>query len=89
LGRTEDELEQDADLHNRLMDDYARSYGHEPSRNWILIVHANNTTEFYRFDDPREMWCCAHQAEIKNALAREVRSLDGVPGSVPSPKLAP
>jgi hypothetical protein len=40
------------------MDDYARSYGCEPTDNWILIVHRDNTTDFYTFADPGEMWCC-------------------------------
>lgn len=40
---------------DRILDDYARSYGHEPTANWILIVHQDNTTDFYTFTDPPAM----------------------------------
>jgi hypothetical protein len=54
------------------MDEYARSYGHEPPDNWILMVHPNNTSEFYTFDDPSNMWCCEERFHIRDELGAEV-----------------
>lgn len=65
----------DHDLENRLRDEYARSFGYDPSGSWILIVHADNSTEFYRFDDPSKMWCCGRRDEIGTMLDAEVRAL--------------
>jgi len=57
-----------------LRDDYARYYGYDPDGNWILIVHVDNSTEFYRFEDPADMWCCKRKYEIGAMLDAEVRA---------------
>jgi hypothetical protein len=54
------------------MDAYARTYGHEPRGAWILILHADGSSEFFSFDDPDEMWCCKRQDEIRGQIDREV-----------------
>lgn len=55
------------------MDEYAKSYGHEPTENWILVVHVDNSSEFYSFDDSAGMWCCAEQGNIRSVLSKEIR----------------
>ncbi len=57
------------------MDEYARSYGHEPTENWILVVHADDTSEFYAFDDPAVMWCCDRKHAVRSMLGDEVAIL--------------
>lgn len=74
FGHSEQDLD-DHDLENRLRDNYARSFGYDPAGNWILIVHADNTTEFFRFEEPSEMWCCARREEIGAMLDAEVRAM--------------
>ena len=37
--------------------EYVRAHGHEPEGHWIIIVHPDETSEFYRFDSREEMWC--------------------------------
>jgi hypothetical protein len=64
------------------MDEYARSYGHEPTERWILIVHADNTSEFYPFDDPTTMWCCDRGPLIRDMLDDEVKRPRSLPGAV-------
>jgi hypothetical protein len=54
------------------MDEYARSYGHEPVENWILVVHADDSSDFYTFDDPRDMWCCNQRRDVREMLSGEV-----------------
>jgi len=68
-GHTDEELLLDLDLQDRMMNLYAESHGHVSVGNWILIVHPDNSTEFYRFDNKKEMWCCSLKAEIRRALA--------------------
>lgn len=58
------------------MDEYALSHGHQPTENWILIVHADNSTEFYTFDDPSSMWCCEYKGILRTQIMDEVRKLD-------------
>jgi hypothetical protein len=60
-----------------LREEYARSRGYDPKGSWILIVHADDSTEFYRFDDPSQMWCCQYQQQIGRMLADEVRARSG------------
>jgi len=43
--------------------EYARYFGHDPSGNWILVVHEDNTSEIFRFADAEEMWCCRPDRE--------------------------
>ena len=71
-GHTDEELLLDLDLQDRMMNLYAESHGHVSVGNWILIVHPDNSTEFYRFDNKKEMWCCSLKAEIRRALADEM-----------------
>jgi hypothetical protein len=54
------------------MDDYARSYGHEPVGNWILVVHPDNSTEFFTFDDPADMWCCDRRETIRELVLSQM-----------------
>jgi len=54
------------------MDAYARSYGHEPPENWILVVHPDDTTEFYTFDDPTAMWCCDYREVVRGVIRTEM-----------------
>jgi hypothetical protein len=61
----------DPDLHDRMLDEYARSYGCDPRGNWILIIHEDDTPEFYNFDSPQAMWCCTFNTEIRGALRDE------------------
>ena len=61
------------------MDEYARSYGYEPTDNWILIVHENNETEYYTFEDQKDMWCCRLKDVLRDMLAAEARAA-GPPG---------
>ena len=56
------------------MDEYARSYGHEPTDNWILVVHPDDSTAFYVFDDPAQMWCCDERTRLRRELGEEVRA---------------
>lgn len=42
---------------------YALYFGHDPKGNWILVVRADNTSEIFRFDDPKDMWCCQPERE--------------------------
>lgn len=61
------------------MDEYARSYGHEPAENWILVVHPDDTSHFYTFDDPMTMWCCERKGAIRGALREEFETKELVP----------
>ena len=70
LGYTEDDLKDD-ELHERLFQKYARSYGHDPAGNWILIVHADDSSEIHRFDDPANMWCCRLRPVIRERILAE------------------
>ena len=54
------------------MDEYARAYGHEPTDNWILVVHPDDSSEFFTFDDPSDMWCCDARPSIRERLGEEV-----------------
>lgn len=76
-GWTEEDLVADMQLQDRMMNLYAESYGHDPAGNWILIVHPDDATEFYRFEEPKAMWCCSCKAEIRHALAEEVAAFTG------------
>jgi len=67
----EDDLA-DPDLEDALMDEYVRSYGHVPADNWILVVHGDNSSEFYTFKDPAEMWCCRQKEAISSMINSEV-----------------
>jgi hypothetical protein len=55
------------------MDEYARSYGHEPTENWILVVHPDDSSDFYPFEDPTQMWCCDRRSDVRQRLGEEVR----------------
>lgn len=76
FGRTAEDLANDRALEDHLMDEYARSHGHEPTKNWILVVHADNSSEFHVFDDPSEMWCCRNKDVIRKIIDREVDELE-------------
>jgi hypothetical protein len=69
-------LANDRDLEDRLMDEYARSFGHVPTANWILVVHADNSSEFHIFEDPSEMWCCQSKDIIRKIIDEEVKQLE-------------
>jgi hypothetical protein len=72
FGYSETELVEDRELNARLMDEYARAYGHQPRGPWILIVHADGRSEFFSFDDADEMWCCKRQDSIRAQLESEI-----------------
>jgi hypothetical protein len=74
FGYTEQDLA-DRSLEARLVDEYARTYGYDPHGHWVLIVHADDSTEFFRFDQPEQMWCCELQSVIGVMIAEEVRQL--------------
>lgn len=57
------------------MDEYARSWGHVPTANWILVVHADNSSELHTFEDATEMWCCQQKHIIRNLIDTEVAQL--------------
>jgi hypothetical protein len=59
-------VEQDFDL---LCEEYARYFGHDPDGSWILVVHADNSSELHRFDDVADMWCC--RPDRADFLARD------------------
>ena len=59
------------ELHDALMDQYARDQGHEPTDSWILIVHEDGTSDYFPFDEPIGMWCCSLGPLIRRALAGE------------------
>jgi hypothetical protein len=67
LGYTEDDL-MDIDLNERLLEEYVRSYGHEPADNWILIVRPDESSEIHHFDDPADMWCCQRRPAIRESI---------------------
>ena len=71
FGYTEADL-MDVELDERLKEKYARSYGHDPAGNWILIVHADDSSEIHRFDDPADMWCCRLRPIIREMIHAEV-----------------
>jgi len=71
-GLTAEDLARDRDLEDRLMDEYARSYGHEPTASWILVVHPDNTSEFFTFDDPTQMWCCGRREAIRELIQQQI-----------------
>jgi len=71
FGHTPEELAQDRELEDRLMDAYAREYGHEPTDNWILVVHPDDTSDFYVFADASEMWCCDRKGDVREQLRDE------------------
>lgn len=54
------------------MEEYASSHGRESDRSWILVVHADSTTDFFEFDDPSEMWCCRRGPEIRTQILAEL-----------------
>jgi hypothetical protein len=55
------------------MDDYARANGHDPGdMPWIMIIHADGSSEFFRFEDEKDMWCCARHDEITEQLRIEI-----------------
>jgi hypothetical protein len=54
------------------MDEYARSYGHEPTESWILVVHPDDTSEFHPFPDPSTMWCCVRRGAVRDMIGAEV-----------------
>lgn len=58
FGYTERDFKSNRELESRLMDQYAKERGYEPTASWILVVHTDGSTDYYPFDDPREMWCC-------------------------------
>jgi hypothetical protein len=70
FGYTEQDLE-DSDIENRLFEEYARVYGYEAEGSWILVVHADDTSEFFPFDDPADMWCCDQRGTVLTSLAAE------------------
>jgi hypothetical protein len=74
FGRTPADLANDPELEDRLMDEYARSYGHEPTSNWILVVHPDDSSDFYTFDDPSTMWCCEERTHLRGLLSEEVKA---------------
>ena len=53
------------------MDQYAREQGHDPTGSWILIVHADGSSDMLRFDDPAQMWCCNLAPLIRHVLNKE------------------
>jgi len=71
----------DRELEDRLMDEYALSYGHQPTENWILIVHTDDSSEFYPFEDPAEMWCCDFKSVVRRQIGEEVRHLEAAAGT--------
>jgi hypothetical protein len=52
--------------------EYARAHGHEPEGHWIIIVHPDESSEFHRFDNREDMWCCAASPLINRMLAWEL-----------------
>ena len=76
FGHSESEVLADPALEERLMEEYARSYGHESTRSWILVVHADTQTDFFEFDDANEMWCCRRGPEIRNEILAELGHRD-------------
>jgi hypothetical protein len=46
---------------------------------WIIIVHPDGTSEFYRFEDRDKMWCCEASPLINAMLAWELQQLEGSP----------
>ena len=88
FGYTEEDLANNPALHSRLMAQYARDHGHEPTDSWILIVHSDETSDYFPFEDASWMWCCAlaplirfleyasienHDRDTREANARAVR----------------
>lgn len=80
FGYTEEDL-LDVELDERLREEYARFYGHDPSGNWILIVHQDDSSEIYRFDGPADMWCCRLRPVIKAMIEAEAASATTAPKS--------
>jgi len=60
-----------------LKEAYAGYYGHDPSGNWILLVHVDDTTEMYYFEHDAEMWCCDLADDIRTMINEEVRAAGG------------
>jgi hypothetical protein len=52
---------------------YARHFGHDPEGNWILVVHEDNTSEIFRFENPDEMWCCRKDRDQYYRAAKQAR----------------
>ena len=62
------------------MDEYVLSYGYVPTGNWILIVHEDDTTEYYTFEDQKDMWCCRLKEVVGATLDAEARACAGERG---------
>lgn len=54
------------------MDQYALEYGHQPTANWILIVHPDNSSDFFTFEEPDEMWCCESRGAVRKLIDNEL-----------------
>jgi hypothetical protein len=57
-----------------LANEYARAHGYDPRGHWTLIVHADDSIEFFRFERREDMWCCELEAVIKAMIAEELAS---------------
>jgi hypothetical protein len=73
FGHTPEDLANNRALEDQLMDEYARSYGHQPTGNWILVVHPDDSSDFYPFGDPAQMWCCENKGDVRRRLSDEVQ----------------
>ena len=74
---------------SRLLDDYARHHGYDPSKGpWVLIVYADGTTYFETFENEDNMWCCKQPERVAEIVGRIRADHDaGIRGTLPQVEL--
>lgn len=60
FGYSKQEYTEDKTLDERLMDEYARSYGFSPDPSWVILVLSDSMAFYTPLKPDEERWCCRY-----------------------------